>query len=135
MEKIMRGSKRFGLVIAVVAAALAASSVALAGSALPGSYTTKIASPAQFKGTWSLTFAKAGTYTVVDNGHVLVRGRYTTAGTKVTLGHETGDGACAASGVYAWKRAGKTLKFTRSHDAPACSGRIGILAHTFTLGV
>jgi hypothetical protein len=133
MEEIMRGSKRFGLVVAVVAAALAASSVALAGSTLPGSYTTKIASPAQFKGTWDITFAKAGTYRVVDNGQMLIKGRYTTAGSKITFGHETGSGACAASGVYSWTRAGKTLRFTRTHDAAACSGRIGVLAHTFTL--
>ena len=117
--------------IAVVA--LAAAPTALAGVGLPGQYRTSIASPAQFKGTWLIRFAPGGTYTVVDNGHVLVRGHYSTSGAKITFGHETGDGACAASGAYTWKRSGASLRFTRTHDAPSCTGRIGILAHRFTL--
>jgi hypothetical protein len=117
--------------IAVVA--LAAAPTALAGVGLPGQYRTSIASPAQFKGTWVIRFAAAGTYTVVDNGHVLVRGRYSTSGSKITFGHETGEGACAATGTYTWTRSGASLRFARTHDAPACTGRAGILAHRFTL--
>jgi hypothetical protein len=117
--------------IAVVA--LAAAPTALAGTGLPGQYRTSIASPAQFKGTWVIRFTAARTYTVVDNGHVLVRGKYSTSGSKITFGHETGDGACAATGTYTWQRSGASLRFTRTHDAPSCAGRIGILAHRFTL--
>jgi len=122
--------KQLALAASLVAA-LALSSVALAGGTLPGRYTTTIKSPAQFKGTWVLTFAKGGAY-MVDNGQLRIRGRYSTTGSKITFGHETGDGACAKSGTYTWKKTGKTLKFTRVRESPLCSGRSGVLAHTFT---
>jgi hypothetical protein len=81
--------RRLALILTMaVRVALPAS--ALAGGALPGTYTTKIAKAGRFKGTWTLTFAKAGTYTAALNGAVLVTGKYTTSGAKVTLGHETG---------------------------------------------
>jgi hypothetical protein len=114
-----------------VLAALALSSMAFAGGTPAGKYTTTIKSPAESKGTWVLNLAKEGTYTVVGNGHLIVRGKYTTTGPRVTFGHETGDGACAKSGTYSWKT-GKTLKFARVHDSPLCSGRSGVLTHTFT---
>ena len=114
-----------------IVAALALSSVALAGGTLAGKYKTTIKSPAQFKGTWILTLTKRGAY-VVDNGQILIRGRYSTTGSRITFGHETGDGACAKSGTYTWKKTGKTLKFTRVSESPVCSGRSGVLAHTFT---
>ena len=119
-------------IAASVVAALALSSVALAGGTLPGKYTTTIKSPAQFKGTWVLNLAKRGTYTVADNGQILIRGKYSTTGSKITFGHETGSGACAKSGTYTWAKTGKTLEFTRVSDSAACSGRSGVLAHTFT---
>jgi hypothetical protein len=118
-------------ITASLVAALALSSVALAGGTLPGRYTTTINSPAQFKGTWTLNLAKGGAYRV-DNGKLRIRGRYSTTGSKITFGHETGDGACAKSGTYTWKKAGKTLTFTRVRESPLCSGRSGVLAHTFT---
>jgi hypothetical protein len=117
---------------ASVIAALALSSVALAGDTLAGKYTTTIKGPSQFKGTWVLNLAKGGTYTVADNGRLLIRGKYSATRSKITFGHETGNGACAKSGTYAWKKTGKTLRFRRVHDSPLCSGRSGVLAHTFT---
>jgi hypothetical protein len=123
--------KQLALAASVVAA-LALSSVALAGGTLPGKYTTTIKSPAQLKGTWVLNLANGGTYTVADNGQLLIRGKYSTTGSKITFGHETGNGACAKAGTYSWKKTGKTLKFTRVHDSALCSGRAGVLAHTFT---
>jgi hypothetical protein len=133
MEEIMRASKRFGLVGAIVSLALAASSIALAGSTLPGTYTTKIASPAQFKGIWTLKLAGSGKYKVIDNGQLLVQGTYTTTGSSITFGHEKGEGACPAAGIYGWKRSGTTLRFTRTRDGASCTGRKGVLAHMFTL--
>ena len=118
-------------VAASLVATLAVSSAALAGGSLAGMYTTSIKSPAQFKGTWVLKFAKGGNYTV-DNGQLLIRGRYSTNGSRITFGHETGDGACAKSGTYTWKKTGKTLTFSRVSEPPVCSGRSGVLAHTFT---
>ncbi len=119
-------------VAASVVAALALSSVALAGGTLPGKYQTTIKSPAQFKGTWVLNLAKSGTYTVSDNGQLLIRGRYSATRSKITFGHETGKGACAKSGTYSWRKTGKTLKFTRVSESAASSGRMGVLAHTLT---
>jgi hypothetical protein len=119
-------------VAALAVLALAPASAALAGGTLAGRYTTKIASPAAVKGTWALTFAKGGRYTVVDDGHLLVRGTYSVAGAKLTLGHETGDGACASAATYSWKKAGAMLHLTRVHDPAVCSGRIAVLAHAFT---
>jgi hypothetical protein len=103
-----------------------------AGGTLAGNYGTTIKSPAEFKGTWVLTLAKGGTYTVVHNGHILVRGRYSATRSKITFAHETGNGACAKAGTYTWKKTTRTLKFTRVTDSPLCSGRSGVLAHTFT---
>lgn len=128
MQKVLL--KQLALAASLVAM-LALSSVALASGTLAGKYTTSIKSPAQFKGTWVLTFAKGGNYTV-DNGQLLIRGRYSTNGSRITFGHETGDGACAKSGTYIWKKTGRTLKFTRVSESPVCSGRSGVLAHTFT---
>ena len=129
MQKVSQ-MKRLAMATTVVAA-LASSPVALAGGTLPGKYATTIKSPAQFKGTWVLNLAKGGTYTV-NNGQFVIRGRYATAGSRITFGHETGDGACAKSGTYTWRRNGKTLRFRGVSESPACSGRSGILAHTFT---
>jgi hypothetical protein len=119
-------------IAASLVAALALSSVALAGGTLPGRYTTTIKSPAEVKGTWVLNLANDGTYTVAGNGRVHIRGKYSTTGSKITFGHETGSGACAKSGTYTWKKSGKTLRFTRVSESPICSGRSGVLAHTFT---
>jgi hypothetical protein len=128
--------KRFtitaSIITASIVAVLALSPVALAGGTIAGKYRTTIKSPAQFKGTWVLNLAKGGTYTVANNGQIFVRGKYTVTGSKITFGRETGQGACPKSGKYTWRKSGTTLKFTRVSDAPVCSGRAGVLAHTFT---
>jgi hypothetical protein len=116
---------------ASIAAALMMSSTAFAGGTLVGKYSTKIANPASLKGTWVLNFAAGGTYTVSDNSHVVIHGKYSTAGSTVSLSHETGPAACARTGKYSWKRTGKTIKFTRVSDS-TCAGRSGVLSHTFT---
>jgi hypothetical protein len=119
-------------IAAAITAALVLATVALAAGTLAGKYTAKIASPASLKGTWVLNFAKGGTYTVSDNGHTVIHGKYsTTTGSKLSLSHESGPAACTSIGKYSWKRTGKTLKFTRIRDS-ACVGRSGVLSHTFT---
>jgi hypothetical protein len=123
--------KRLALAAAVAAAA-ASPSLALAGGSLAGTYKTTIAKPAQFKGTFALKLAAGGAYTVTDDGHLIVRGKYTGSGSKITFGHETGEGACAKSGTYTWTKSGKTLRFKRMSDAASCSGRITILSHALT---
>jgi hypothetical protein len=124
--------KHLPIAAASLATTLALSSVALAGGTLTGNYATTIKSPAELKGTWVLSLASGGTYTVVDNGQVLVRGRYATTGSRITFGHETGNGACAKTSTYTWKKTGKTLTFTRVSKSTDCSGRSAVLAHTFT---
>ena len=124
--------KRLAIAAASLVAALALSTVALASGTLAGKYATTIKSPSELKGTWILNLAKGGTYTVIDNGQLVIRGRYATTGARITFGHETGSGACAKSGTYTWKRTGKTLKFTRVSESPLCNGRSAVLAHTFT---
>jgi hypothetical protein len=121
--------KRFAVTVPVLVA-LTLSSAALAGGTLVGKFSTRIVSPGELKGTWVLNFAKAGTYTVADSGKIVIHGRYSVTGSKVTFSHETGPAACAHAGKYTWARSGKRLKFTRVSDATACSGRS--VSHTFT---
>jgi hypothetical protein len=124
--------QRLTLLLAM-AVALALPSIALGAGTLTGKYTTKITTAGQFKGTWTLTFMKAGTYTVAFKGATLVNGKYTTSGSNVTLGHEKGPASCVPTGKYTWKRTGKTLKFTKISDsASACQGRILVLSRPFT---
>jgi hypothetical protein len=124
--------KRCAISAATLVVTLALSSLALASGTLTGRYTTTIKSPAQLNGTWVLNLRNSGTYTVANNGQILIRGKYATNGSKITFGHETGSAACAKPSTYTWKKTGKTLKFTRVHESAACRGRAGVLAHTFT---
>ena len=111
--------------------ALAASSVARASSALTGTYTTTIKSPADLKGRWVLTLARGGSYTVQLNGQLVARGKHTSTAKTITLDREQGS-QCTGAGTYAWKRSGKTLSFTKKREAASCQGRALVLAHRFT---
>ena len=111
-------------------AALVLPSVVLAGRNLPlGKYTTTVKTPARLKGTWVLNFMKGGKYTITDNGAVVVHGHFTST-SRIYLSNETGPAACPQFGVYAWKRVGKTLKFTKVSDP--CAGRAAVLSLPFT---
>jgi hypothetical protein len=115
---------------ALVITALALPSIVFAGPNLPlGKYTTTVKTPARLKGIWVLNFAKGGKYTIKDNGAVVVHGHFTST-SRIYFSNETGPAACPQSGVYAWKRAGKTLKFTKISDP--CVGRAAVLGHSFT---
>ena len=115
---------------ALVIAALALPSIVFAGRNLPlGKYTTNVKSPARLKGTWVLNFAQGGKYTIKDNGAVVVRGHFTST-SRIYFSNETGPAACPQFGVYAWKRTGKALTFTKISDP--CVGRAAVLGHSFT---
>ncbi len=114
---------------AVVILALAVSSAALAAGGVAGTYTTRINSPLEIRGKWSLTLMKGGTYKVALNGKALARGTYSATATTITLREPTG---CGGSGTYAWKRSGKTMSFTRKRESPSCQVRAAVLAHRFT---
>jgi hypothetical protein len=123
----MRQVVQFG---AVVVAALALGSVALAAGGVTGTYAARIKTPAQVKGNWVLTFARGGIYTVALNGKRLARGTYSATATTITL-REPASSGCGGSGTYAWKKSGKTLTFLRKREAARCQGRAAVLAHPF----
>jgi hypothetical protein len=114
-------------------ASLAASSAALAVVGPSGTYKTLIVSNAlkgELKGAWTIAFT-SGTYTVETHSTVVVRGKYSVEGTRITFGHETGAGACPASGIYTFHPSGKKLTFVRIND-PKCAARSVVLAGSFT---
>lgn len=121
---------RFTLVAAVMGA-LAASSVALAAGGVVGTYKTTIHDSGHLNGKWVFQLAKGGTYTVSMNGEKLARGRYSATATTITFSHETGSG-CSGRGVYAWKKSGKTMTFTRKREPASCGARAAVLGHRFT---
>ena len=123
--------KRLAGIASIIAAlALALPSVVLAVRNLPlGKYTTTVKTPARLKGVWVLDFLKGGKYTIRDNGAVVVRGHFTST-SRIYFSGETGPAACSQFGAYAWKRSGKTLKFTKLSDS--CAGRAAVLSHAFT---
>ena len=118
-------------VVALVIAALAASSVTRAASGLTGTYTTTLKSPADLKGRWVLTFARGGSYTVQLNGQLVARGKHTSTAKTITLDREQGS-QCAGAGTYAWKKSGKTMTFARKRETSSCQARALVLGHRFT---
>jgi hypothetical protein len=117
-------------ICATMVAALALPSALLASGSLPlGKYTATVKTPARLKGLWVLNFMKGGKYAISDNGAVVVRGHFTST-SRIYLSGETGPAACPQPGVYAWKRTGKTLKFTKVSDP--CTGRASVLKLAFT---
>jgi hypothetical protein len=124
-------SRWYRTLFAAAMAALAMSSVAVASGGLSGTYESTIKSPAQLKGTWALTLAKSGAYTVKLNGQAVARGSYSTTATTITFAHERGSG-CTGAGTYAWKKSGKIVTFARKRDSSSCQARAAVLAHRFT---
>jgi hypothetical protein len=125
--------KRLAVIASLIAALpLALPSFALAGGPPAGTYAAKIATPAALKGTWALSFAKAGTYTISLSGKVVVRGHDLSVGPQMKFYGESGSKACPSAGYYDWKRAGKALTFRKISD-PKCAGRAFVLAHSFKL--
>jgi hypothetical protein len=117
-------------ILASLAVALVLPSLALASAPPAGTYTTKIATPPELKGTWALTFTKGATYTIALNGKVVIRG-HSAGGSQLLFTRETGPKACPSFGAYTWKRTGKSLKFTKLSDS--CVGREFVLGHPFTV--
>jgi hypothetical protein len=87
-------------------AALALPSLALAGGPPAGKYTTKILTPPPLKGTWAISFARGGRYTIRQNGAVVVRGTYLSVAPQIEFSKESGS---------------------------KCVGRAYVLGHRFTL--
>jgi hypothetical protein len=127
-----RGAAKVVALAAMVVVALAVSSVASAANSVAGRYTTTIKSPAQLKGTWVLTLARGGTFTVALNGRVVSRGSYSATARTITFGRERGGSGCAGRGMYTLRKTGRTVRFIRVREAASCGGRAAVLAHRFT---
>lgn len=121
-------------IAATAVGALALSSTVLAAAALSGTYKTKVTSNAlggHLKGTWTIKL-KSPTYTISDSGTVVVRGKYSSKGTRITFKDKGGLVACSNPAVYSYAQTGNQLHFTKVTDsATRCPGRILILAGTF----
>ena len=108
---------------------------ALAAAALHGTYKTTITGTAlggAVNGKWTINFASPN-YTVTDAGAVVIRGKYSTSGSKITFTDKSGKDACPTPGIYTFKLNGSKLKFTRVTDSFAkCAGRETVLAGSFT---
>ena len=99
--------KRFVLAASVVVA-LGLCSVALAASTLSGTYKTKVHTSALgggLNGTWTIKFSgmvpggNQGLYTVTDNGAVVVHGKDTIKGSKLSLKDTGGKDSCLGTGT------------------------------------
>lgn len=132
MKFTSMGAAKVVALAVIVLAALAMSSVATGASSVAGTYRTTITSPAPLKGTWVLTLAKNGRFTVAMNGRIVSRGSYTATAKTVTLGRERGGSGCAGRGTYTVKKSGRTVRFIRKREAASCGGRAAVLAHRFT---
>ena len=124
--------KLTGFALAGVAAVLlGVCSVATAAGGLTGTYTATVKSPAQLEGKWAITFAKGGSYIVALDGQQVVRGRFRSTATTVTLDRERGS-RCVGVGTYAWKKAGTTVTFSKKRESASCQARALVLSHRFT---
>jgi len=112
---------------------LALCAVALASTALSGTYSTTIGKSAGgLAGAWTMTFASPK-YTITDKGSTVVTGTYTLSGNKITFTDKAGKDACPGKGVYQYTESGRSLTFKRISDTNAkCAGRRAVLASTFT---
>lgn len=80
-------------------------------------------------GSWGLKLADDSRFTVLNDGEVVVEGRYTVEENQLEFTDEKGPLACQAeqeTGIYKWALEGKTLTLTLVDDK--CDGRKGVLA-------
>jgi hypothetical protein len=124
--------KRFAIVTVLLALLVGATAGTASAASLSGTFTTTIHGSGALAGTWSIKFSH-GNYKVIDNGRTVVRGRYATSGPQLTMRDTSGVAACRPTGHYTFSRSGRKLRFKNTGDrSAACSGRAGVLAHTFT---
>ena len=116
--------KKRALGIAVVGM-LALSSVALAATP-SGTYKAKVHSSAfngALDGTWTVTLYH-GKYTVTDNGTVVLQGKYSISGTRITIGGGGHKAFGQVTGVYTYRLSGSKLSFSKVSDPTTkCAGR------------
>jgi hypothetical protein len=120
--------RRVVFALAVVAALIVPASGA-AALTLKGTWTTKIATPAQLKGTWGLHFIGYPKYTITQAGKVVVRGHYASVGNQIQFNDDSGPLKCKQFGVYTVALTAKAISFKRTSDP--CTGRSFVLGHRF----
>jgi hypothetical protein len=126
-------------IVAGLALVALASLVLSAQTTLAGAYTMTVAvadlkgvpgpQAEKLAGTWTVSFAADGTYTVRQGETEHVQGTYTVTGDEVTMNDTHGDFACVGDeleGVYRVRREGQTLTLTKVKD-DSCQGRAVIL--------
>jgi hypothetical protein len=126
--------RRFAIAVSVIAT-LALCSVALAASFPFGTYKTKIHTTAlggALNGTWTIKFggrvpgSNQSLYTVTDNGAVVLHGRDTIRGTKISFQDLGGKDSClgtGTTGTYKFKLKGTKLKFTKISETKKSCGQ------------
>jgi hypothetical protein len=138
--------KRFVLAASVMVA-LGLCSVALAASFPFGKYKTTVHTTAlggALNGIWTIKFSgmvpgsHQSLYTVTDNGAVVLHGRDTIKGTKISFKDLGGRDSClgtATTGTYKFKLTGSKLKFTKVSETKKSCGQgraIVLTSGTFT---
>jgi hypothetical protein len=133
--------KRLAIAAAAIAA-MALSPAALAAGTLSGKYNVEIkndlALGGALNGTWVIKFKPAvGKYHITDDTNLVVNGKYTISGNKISFKDTGGPGTCPTTGKYKFKLSGIQLTFTKISESKsaACIGRQDLLVgHTFTKG-
>lgn len=125
-------SKRLAITAAAICCSIGPAAPALAAARLTGRFATTIKGDTSLHGAlngrWVLAFTKPAAYTISFNGAIVVRGRFSSAGSTISFGHESGPASCPSPGRYTVVLTGRTLRLKRVSDA--CNGRMGVLAHT-----
>ena len=103
--------RRLAVIAALLTAPVLPALAQAADGPPPGKYTATVKAPAPLKGTWTLNFAKNGTYTIAQNGKTVVHGHDLSIAPQIQFYKETGPKACKSLGFYNFKRSGKTLTF------------------------
>jgi hypothetical protein len=117
---------------AAMVATLALCSVAAAAS-LSGTFKRKISHVTAFSGalngTWTISLS-GGKYKVAENGAVLLNGKYSVSGNKITIGGGGSGDFCRVKGLYSFTLSGSDLYFKRIKDqTKACRGRVDVLTN------
>ncbi len=127
-------SKRFAIAAAAICCSIGPAAPALAAGKLTGRFATTIKGDTSLHGAlngrWVLNFTRTGAYTITFNGATVVRGRFSSTGSTISFGHESGPASCPTPGRYTVVATGRTLRLKRVSDA--CNGRMGVLAHTLS---
>jgi hypothetical protein len=81
------------------------------------------------EGLWKIDFNHGG-YAVIFGGKVVIRGKNTVSGDRITFTDTSGPDRCLGTGTYIYKLGRSTLNFTKVKETNSCSGRAIVLSGT-----